>query len=114
MQVFFYLFIIVFVIMFTCDLADSEVVSSASLRVPGCALDAVGSSCLKVIKGHCGVSGVQFDTGTGALLDDAECVKDSVLHWEPRHKDGVIARGGGVQLKRDHHCRQRQTESNEQ
>lgn len=66
--------------MFTCDLADSEVVSGASLRVPCGAFDAVGSSCFKVIKGHRVLGGVHFDAGAGALLDDAQRVKDGVLH----------------------------------
>ncbi len=87
-------------IMLTCDLADSEVVSSSTLRVPGCALDTVGRPCLKVIKGHHGISGVQFEAGAGALPDDAEGVEDRMLNGAPSHKDGAIVRGGGVQLGR--------------
>lgn len=98
--------------MLTCDPADSEVVSGTTFRVPGRALDTVGSACFKVIEGHRGVSGVHFEAGAGALSDDAERVEDSVLDRGPGHEDGVVARGGGVQLGCDHHYRQRQTRTN--
>ncbi len=101
---FFHLFI--YPVMLTCDLADSEVVSSSTLRVPRCALDTVGSPPFKVIKGHRGVRGVQFVAGAGALSDDAERVQDGVLHWGPSHKDGAVVGGGGVQLGRHYHYRQ--------
>lgn len=100
--------------MFTCDLADSEVVSRSTLRVPGCALDTVGRPCFKVIKGHRGVSGVQLEAGAGVLSDDTERVEDGVIHWAPSHKDGAVVRGGGVQLGRHYHCRQVQAESNKE
>lgn len=103
---FFHMFINFVLIVFTCDLADSEVIPSAALRVPGRALDTVGSPCFKVIEGHRGISGVQLEAGAGALSDNAERVEDSVLNRGPGHKDGVVARGGGVQLGRNHHYRQ--------
>lgn len=99
--------------MLTCDLTDSEVVSSSTIRVPGCALDKVVSPCFKVIKGHCGVSGVQFEAGAGALLDKAERVEDGVLNRGPSHNDGAIVRGGGVQCGCLYHYKQVQVESNE-
>lgn len=94
--------------MLTCDLTDSEVVPSSPLRVPGCTLDTVCSPCFKVIKGHHVVSGVQFEAGAGALPDDAERVEDGVLHGSPSHKDGVIVRGGGVQLGCHYHYSNKQ------
>lgn len=97
--------------MLTCDLAHGEVVSSSTLGVPGCPLDTVGSPRFKVIKGHHGVSGVQFVAGAGALPDDAEHVEDGVLHWGPIHKDGAVVRGGGVQLGREYHYKQVQAEN---
>lgn len=99
--------------MLTCDLADSEVVSSPTLRVPGCALDTVGGACFKVTKGPHGVSGVQFDARAGALSDDAEHVEDGVLHRGPGHNDGAVVRRGGVQVGRHDHYRQVQEGSNE-
>lgn len=92
--------------MLTCDLAHGEFVPGASLSVPGGALDAVGSSRIEVIEDHGGVSGVHLDAGAGALLDDAERVQDGVVHGEPAHKDGVVGRGGCVQLGGDHPCKQ--------
>lgn len=74
----------------TCDLADGEVVTSATLGVPGRAFDTVCSSCLKVVKSHHGVSGVKFEAGAGALSDDAESVKDCVPHRGPGNIDGVV------------------------
>lgn len=47
-------------IVLTCDHADSEVVSSSALRVPGRALDTVGGARQEVIKGHHGVTGVHL------------------------------------------------------
>lgn len=66
------------------------------LRVPGRALDTVCCPCLEGIKCHSDVSGVQFEAGAGALLDDAERVEDSMLNGGPSHKDGVVAGRGGV------------------
>ena len=92
----------------TCDHANSEVVSSSALGVPGRALDTVGGAWLEVIKGHHGVTGVHLVAWAGALPDDAERVEDGVLHRGPGHEDGVVGRGGGVQLGRRHHFRQAQ------
>lgn len=93
-------------VVLTCDLADGEVVSSFSLRVPGGALDAVGGPCFQAIKGHRCVGGVQLLAGTGALTDDAERVEDGVLHRGPGHEDGAIVRRRGVQHGRHYHYRQ--------
>ena len=99
--------------MLTYDLADSEVVSRATIGVPGCALDTVPSPCFKTIEGYRGVGGVHFVAGAGALSVNAECVEDGVLNLGPSHNDGVIGRGGGVQLWCAQHYRQRQTRTNE-
>lgn len=70
----------IFLILLTCDLAHSEVVSRATLGVPGCPFDTVRGSRLQAIKGQHGVGGIDFVAGVGALSDDAERVKDGVLH----------------------------------
>lgn len=93
-------------IIVTCDLADSQVIPSPTLRVPGRPLDAVGSPCFKAIKSHRGVCGVEFVAGAGALPDNAERIEDGVPHWGPVHKDGAVVRGGRVQPGRHYHCRQ--------
>lgn len=60
--------------MLTCDLVDRVVISSSTLRVPGCALDRVFSPWFKAIKGPAGSSGVNLLAGVGAHLDDSKCV----------------------------------------
>lgn len=64
----------------TCNLAEGEVVSRATLRVPGCPFDAVRGSCLQPVKGQHGVGGVDLVARAGALSDDAERIEASVLH----------------------------------
>lgn len=99
------LFYINIPILLTCNLADGEVVSRPTLRVPDCPLDTVRGSCLKTVKGQLGVAGVDLVAQAGALSDDAERIKDSVLHWSPVHKNGAVVGGGGGQHGRLHHCR---------
>lgn len=89
----------------TCNLADGEVVSRATLRVPGCPFDTVRGSCLQTVKGQHGVGGVDLVARAGALSDDAERIEDSVLHWSPVDKDGAVVGGGGAQHGRLHHYR---------
>lgn len=45
-------------------------------------------------------------SGAGTLPDDTKRIEDGVLHWGPVHQDGVVVRGGGVQLGRQYHYRQ--------
>lgn len=88
----------------TCDLTHGEVVSDPALRVPGRPLDAVGGACLQVLEGHGRVSGVDFEAVARALPDDAQGVEDCMLHPGPVHVDGAVVRGGGDQLRCQHHC----------
>lgn len=74
------LLFMIFLILLTCDLAHGEVVSRATLGVPGCPFDTVRGSRLQAIKGQHGVGGIDFVAGVGALSDDAERVQDGVLH----------------------------------
>lgn len=95
----------IFLILLTCDLAHSEVISRATLRVPGGPFDTVRGSRLQAIKGQHGVGGIVFVAGVRALSDDAERVKDGVLHWSPVHEDGAVVGGGGVHHGRLYHYR---------
>lgn len=86
-------------------MTDSDIITSATLRVPCRALNTVCSSWFKVIKLHRGVSGVEFEARVGSLSDDDQCVEDGVLHWVPGHKDGAIGRRGCVQVGSHYNCR---------
>lgn len=74
----------------TCDLADGHVVTDTTLRVPGHALDTIGSSGLKVVKSDLGVGGVHFIANVGTFSDDHQRIKDGVLHWSPDSKNALI------------------------
>lgn len=94
-------------------MTDSDIISSATLRVPCSALNTVCRSWFKVIKLHHGVSGVEFEAGVGSLSDDDQRVEDGVLHWVPGHKDGAIGRRGCVQVGSHYNCRCDQVENEE-
>lgn len=42
--------------------------------------------------------GVEANLAVRAILDDAETVEDSVIHWLPLHQDTAVAGRAGVEL----------------
>lgn len=92
-------------------MADGDVVSLVTIRIPGIALDGVGGARLKVTEGHVGFRCVASNPRVGTLHDHDQGVKHCIVNWIPVYHNGVTAGGTGMQIWGHHHCRERKNKS---